>query len=306
MPSLKCLAGILLLQLIPFANAQSLHIGVVLNDVDHPFFTRLLDGARQSAHRQGLPPANIDVVESDFNADRQIDQLHELRTQGANAFLLETADTQALRPHIEWLVERGIPVVAVDVRTHGASATFHTHNVNAGRLACGHLAQRLKRRGHLAVINGPVATAFIERVAGCEYELQQNFPRVIVVNDRLDGQGSESGGYDAMRRLLSNYPNLDAVFTINDASAIGADRALADLGRDDILIASVDGSAAIVERMTSNQSRIVSTSTQNPHLMGFRAIEALTRLRAGEPVPKYNLIETRLVTSETVDAYTGW
>lgn len=60
------------------------------------------------------------------------------------------------------------------------------------------------------------------------------------------------------------------------------------------------------ERMTQERSQIVSTAVQDPRLMGFRSVEALTRLNAGETVPKYNLIETRLITLETLQSYSGW
>lgn len=288
------------------AHSQDLRIGVVLNDLDNPFFAKILEGVRQAADRHGIPASRVEAVDSRYDVDRQINQIHELKTRGANAFVLTAADAVALKPHLDWLVARGIPVIAVDVRAYGASTTFNTHNVNTGRIACRHLAQRLNRRGRIAVINGPRVTAVIERIAGCEYELQQNFPRIIVMNDDISGQGTEPGGYDAMRKLLADYPNLDAVFAINDPTAMGADRALADAGRTDVLIASVDGSPEIVERMAVSHSQIISTSTQNPRQMGFKAVDAAVKLLSGEDVPSYNLIETRLVTLENLESYTGW
>lgn len=297
----------LLMLLIPLhAHSQNLQIGVMLNDLDNPFFAKILEGVYQAAERYDIPSARIDVVDSQYDADRQIHQLHELKTRGANAFVLTAANAIALKPHLDWLVSREIPVIAVDVRAYGASATYNTHNVNTGRIACRHLAQRLNQRGRIAVINGPKVTAVIERIAGCEYELQQNFPDVIVVNNSVSGQGTEPGGYAAMRALLADYPNLDAVFAINDPTAMGADQALADVGRTDVLIASVDGSPEIVERMAVKRSQIVSTSTQHPRQMGFSAVEAAIKLRAGENVPTYNLIETRLVTLDNLESYTGW
>lgn len=52
------------------------------------------------------------------------------------------------------------------------------------------------------------------------------------------------GGYDAMRELLSKYPNLTAVFAMSDVTALGAVRAIKDAGLrvpEDVSVVGFDG-----------------------------------------------------------------
>lgn len=289
-----------------FGFAQAPVLGVVLNDRENPFFNKILEGVYQSAANAGIDGSSIRVVDSQYDVQMQIQQLKQLQFEGVDAIILTAADPIVLQPHITALVQSGVLVIAVDVRAHGASATFNTHNAQAGRIACRYLAQLLNQRGKLAVINGPSVTAVVERVAGCEYELQEEFTSIQVVDSRLNGQGSIDGGYQVMQGLLQRHPDLDAVFAINDPSAIGADRLLEEAGRKDILIASVDGSPSAMVRMQQASSRIVATSTQNPRLMGVRAVEAIIQMREGEAVSRYNLIESELVTRENMATYSGW
>ena len=50
---------------------------------------------------------------------------------------------------------------------------------------------------------------------------------------------------NVMQGHLTRYDEIDAVFTINDPQAIGSDLAAKQIGRSEIVIASVDGAPDI-------------------------------------------------------------
>ena len=132
-------------------------------------------------------------------------------------------------------------VVAVDVAAAGADATVQTNNVQAGEIACQYIADKLGDDGGKVIIqNGPQVGAVIDRVNGCKEVLGKN-PKIEILSDDQDGKGSREGGLNIMQGHLTRFPEIDAVFTINDPQAIGSDLAAKQLGRSEFIITSVDG-----------------------------------------------------------------
>ncbi len=61
--------------------------------------------------------------------------------------------------------------------------------------------------------------------------------------DTQEGRGGTDGSKRAMQDLLTRFPDLDAVFPINDPSALGCISAIEAAGRaGQVTIVSVDGS----------------------------------------------------------------
>lgn len=106
---------------------------------------------------------------------------------------------------------------------------------------------------------------------------------------------------------MTRYAKIDAVFGANDPTAIGADLAAQQLGRSEMIIAGVDGAPDVVAALKSGSTRIVASSSQDPYAMAERAAELALDVLNGEPPSETTvLLDTTLVTAETVDAYVGW
>ena len=54
--------------------------------------------------------------------------------------------------------------------------------------------------------------------------------------------GAREGGLEKMTALMTAHPDIQGVFTINEPSALGAEQAARQAGRDNFVIVSVDGS----------------------------------------------------------------
>ena len=107
--------------------------------------------------------------------------------------------------------------------------------------------------------------------------------------------------------LLTAFDKIDAVFTINDQEAIGADLAARQLNRTDFFITSVDGAPDIVEALKQPGSLIEASSSQDPYAMAQKAVEVGHAILQGKtPAEKVTLIPTELVTRDNVNQYKGW
>jgi DNA-binding LacI/PurR family transcriptional regulator len=114
-------------------------------------------------------------------------------------------------------------------------------NVDGGRIATRHLLDAGRRV--VATVTGPLdMCAGQDRLTGYKDAVET---AGLVVDEELIsvGEFTTAGGYDAMTRLLERRPDVDAVFAASDLAAIGAIRAIEQVGRtvpDDVGVVGFD------------------------------------------------------------------
>ena len=109
---------------------------------------------------------------------------------------------------------------------------------------------------------------------------------------------SMPGAYDAARRLLERCPELTAIFAISDVMALGAIRALQDLGRrvpEDISVVGYDGIA-----MGQYSLPRLTTVQQDAQLLAQRGADTLLRAIQRKTPPVHELVPFRLIQGESV------
>ncbi|KUM02301.1 substrate-binding domain-containing protein [Chromobacterium subtsugae] len=297
------LCGLLLL-CGPSCQAAALaRIGISVGALDNPFYQALARGAVQAAH--GLNAAvRVTSMSANFTLEQQQRQMRLLIQQKVDLILLGAVDSQAIAPQVRQARAAGITVVAVDVDAPGVDGTVKSDNRQAGEITCRYLAQRLQGKGTLLIQGGPPVTSVSDRIAGCHAALAA-YPGIAVDNDRANAMGSSLGGQRAMQRDLQRLPRIDAVFTINDRQALGAEKALRAAGRQQVLIGSVDGSPDI-ERALRLPGQIVASASQSPYLIGREAVLLGLHLRQGDAGKRLVTVPVGLVTRANLAGYQGW
>ncbi|MER5321898.1 LacI family DNA-binding transcriptional regulator [Streptosporangium roseum] len=134
------------------------------------------------------------------------------------------------------LTRRGVPVVCGGrPGVPGDLPYVDMDNTGGAERAVRHLVEQGRRR--IATIAGPQdMIAGIDRLAGYRDVLRDSDRRSIVAV----GDFTRESGAVAMRQLLADDPDLDAVFVANDLMALGALRTLGRAGR------AVPGDVAVV------------------------------------------------------------
>jgi ribose transport system substrate-binding protein len=280
--------------------AELRSIGVSLSDMGNPFFTQIARGVEAQARRIGGPKVKVYATSCAYDLKRQIEQLNRFIDMKVDLIVLTAVDPEAVRPVVARARAAGIRVLAVDVVAGGVDLTVMTDNVQAGRMACEVIAERLKGRGRVLIVNGPRMSSVTDRVEGCRQVLGRHPGLTLLSSDR-DAGGSTPGGFATMTELLDRFPAIDAVFTINDPTALGAERAAFQAGRREFFIVSVDGSPTVVARMRSGGSLIAASVAQRPALQASKAVAIGHDLLNGapEPLEKTILIPPFVVTPQT-------
>lgn len=288
------------------AQGQELDgVGLTLGNMGNPFFVQVARGAEAKAKELGGDGVQVTAVSADYDLSKQYSQIDNFIASGTDIILVNAADPDAIEPAVRRAQEAGVVVVAVDVAAKGADATVTTNNVEAGQKACQYIAEKLNGEGKVVIMNGPPVSAVVERVDGCKEVLGQH-PGIEILSDTQNGKGSREGGLEVMIGLLTAFDDIDAVFTINDPQAIGADLAAKQLGRTDFFITSVDG-APDIEAALKSDTLIEASAAQDPRRMAEMAVEVGHRIMQGDkPEETTILIPAELITRDNVDQYKGW
>ncbi len=299
------LAGAAVALLASPAAAKDLNkIGITVGSLGNPFFVNIAKGAEAKA-LQINPKAEVLAVSSDYDLNKQFTQIDNFIAAGVDLILVNAADPVAIEPAIKRAQAAGIVVMAVDVAAKGADATVQTNNVQAGEIACAYLADKIGKAGNVVIVNGPQVSAVIDRVNGCKSVLAKH-AGIKVLSDNLDAKGSREGGLSVMTGLLTRFPDIKGVFSINDPQSIGADLAAKQLNRSGLIITSVDG-APDIEAALKGNTMVYASASQDPWAMAQQAVEVGFDIMNGKkPANPMVLRASELVTRDNVNAYKGW
>ena len=287
------------------AQARELKaLGISMGSLGNPYFVTLADGATARAKALN-PDVKVTSVSADYDLSKQFSQIDNFISSKVDLILLNAVDPSAMASAIKKARDAGIVVVAVDVDAKGVNATVQTDNVEAGKLACQYLVDKLSGKGNVIIQNGPQVTAVTDRVKGCKAALA-GAPDIKVLSDDQDGKGSREGGLNVMQGYLTRFPKIDGLFAINDPQAIGSDLAAKQLKRSGIIITSVDG-APDIENALKSDTQIQASASQDPWAMAQTAVDVGNDiLNDKAPADAVTLLTPKLITRDNVGSYSGW
>jgi len=289
-----------------FAQKKLNVVAVTVGDLGNPFFVQIAHGAEAAAKKIN-PGVKFQSESSNYDVNNQTNQLDNFIANGANLILLNAADSKGIAPAVLRAKAAGVTVIAVDVGAEGGvDATVTSNNKQAGQLDGKFVADRLKGKGQIVIVNGPPVTAVTDRVAGFLEEIKKS-PGIKIVSQDQNAGGSRDGGLRVMTDLLTAFPKIDAVFAINDPTAIGCDLAAKQAQRKDFFIVGVDGAPDVVPSLKDKDSLIAASAAQDPYTMAGKAVDIGYDIMNGKkPAQELTLIPVDLITKDNVDQYKGW
>ncbi|MGQ9589953.1 MAG: sugar ABC transporter substrate-binding protein [Planctomycetota bacterium] len=274
-------------------------VGVSFQTMNNPFFIDLAEGLESVVAERGY---RLEVRDAQWNSLKQKNDMADLVMGKAAAIFLNPVNWEGVTGSLEFARSKGIPTIVVDAPVSDPSlvlATVASDNFEAGRLAARALAEAC-RPARIAILHRSVNKACIDRVAGFREEVSRRPDMEIV--EVQEGGGTTEGARPVMLDLIARRPDLNAVFAINDPSALGAISALESAGKlSQVKVASVDGAEEALRAI--QEGKLLSTSAQFPREIGRKAAEVALRHLAGDPVEKSCVVRVELVTKENVEAF---
>jgi DNA-binding LacI/PurR family transcriptional regulator len=200
------------------AGARSRSIGVIVSNIENPFFLDVYKAVETGAHTAGY---EVIMANTDYSSDRLVTSIRLMlgrRLAGLAAIVSEM--DAAL---IQELSGQRIPVVFYDVGTPGRNITNIRVDYRSGMdklmsylYSLGH--RRVGYVGHHVTL-GPIRER-LQAVTGAMARYLD-----LQVETSTDGDTLE-GGRRAARALLDRSPRLTTLICVNDVMAVGALREL--------------------------------------------------------------------------------
>ena len=219
-------------------------VGLVVADITNPFFPEVARGVQDIARAHDY---NIFLCNSDENQGEELRTLHSLTSQSVDGIIIfpcyYTAD------NIKNFVKQYRPLITVNyLYDHPNIGQITTPNNEGAKAAVDYLVSQGHRQiGMLASLEtsrqrGRRLRGFVEAMAAHGLPVPEQ--RV------LYGTPTWESGYETGLRLLTQEPQVTAIFAYNDLVALGAVKACQKLGRrvpedcaiigfDDIQLASL-------------------------------------------------------------------
>jgi ribose transport system substrate-binding protein len=288
------------------ADKELKSVGLTVGDLGNPFFEQIAHGAAAEA-KTFNPNVKVTSLSCNYDMKSQGSQMKDFLSSGVDMIVLGAANSKAIASSVKQVKARGTVVVAVDVGAEGGvDATVMSDNRQAGEQAGQYIVDKLHGKGQVVIVNGQPVTSVRDRVAGA-LSVFKKYPDIKILSQNQNAEGTKEGGQRVMSDLLTTYRHLDAVFAVNDPTAIGCNLAAQKAGRKEFFIVGVDGSPEAVEALKSKDSLFEATSAQDPFLMAQKAVEAGYDVLQGKKLEQENiLIPVKLITRDNVSDYTGW
>jgi ribose transport system substrate-binding protein len=273
--------------------------GVTYQTMNNPFFIDLNEGLKKVIEAHG---DRLVTLDAQFNSLKQKNDISDLLQQQPAAIFINPVNWEGIKGSLIEAKRKHVPAIIVDAPVSDpelALCQVASDNLEAGRLA-GEALARVNPNAKVVILHHSVNKACIDRVAGFKAEMAKHPDMKLL--DTQEGKGTTEGGRPVMRDLLGRFPDLDAVFPINDPSALGAISAIESAGKlGKVTVVTVDGSREAVAAIKTG--KLLSTSAQFPKEIGRVAAEKAYEHLAGKPVEKELKIPVNLITKENADEF---
>jgi DNA-binding LacI/PurR family transcriptional regulator len=246
---------------------------------------------QDAGHEAGYDVSLIGV--SDFSADSLRRAVDRLLDQAVEAIVIAVAHRDALERARS--LDLPIPVVLVQGVSAGEPMASGIDQAGGAAMATGHLLDLGHR--HVAHVTGPLD--WVEAGQRREGWLRAHEDRGLLPGPEVVGDWSARSGYDAGLRIADD-PAVTAVFTANDALALGLLKALHEKGRrvpEDVSVVGFDDLPEAAYFWPG-----LTTVSQEFSLLGQQAVALTVRALDGEESPALALIRPTLVVRSSTAA----
>lgn len=264
-------------------------IGVIIPDIENPFWAELARAVEEEAYRGGykllLCNSNNDSEKERMN----IQMLNQMKADG----IIITGNNDSTGKVIE---ESAIPVVVVDrkMKCGREIANIESDHYEGGRIAARHLIECgckniVCMRGPQDVSSGVLRYKGYRDVCS-EYGMPEQFVECTYLYEH---------GIRAAKELLERFPQADGIIASNDMVAISAYKVLTASGRKiprDVQLIGFDNigfSSLFTPELTTVEQPITR--------MGTLAAQIIIRHGNGEAYEKENMFDVRLVERQTTN-----
>jgi len=272
-------------------DVEALHrISLIINNSDNLYWQRFKKGAMEAAleNKVALEFHGFDDVEDAESAGRQMRIAVASQKDGV---IVNTLDEASYEADIAYLVENGVLVMTTGVEGGKNSYFVGTNAFEFGQRAAQLVIQAVGENARVAVI----LDGETDEIVGFSKEMQRYPEASIEVIKKTDGH--LIGAVDVIQAILTDYPEVNAIFCMTPEDTLAAAQAVVDRNLvGDIVVIGTDLSDTPIVRRYIERSIIYGYIERNPFDAGFKSVSVLAGVLRGEFNPTFVTIDLDTVT----------
>ena len=283
--------------------ADKFRIAVSLPPANNAWQAKMLDSVLAEIAKD---TDKFDIVVK--NAVDDADQLNMLQTfkeGGYDMICVLPGNGTLMTPICQEIYKAGIKLMIIDRPIEGDQYTvfYGGDNAQCGRNAAKYVGDRLKGKGQIAILRSYVGIPIdLQRYNGFMEVLRKSYPGIKVLVEG-DGEFNQEAGRKAVSNILPAYPRIDAIYSQDDESAVGALTEIRSAKRTDIKFVTGMGGSKTAFALMSVRDPVYGASMSYLPTMGGRALAMAKQMLQGKTFPKINIEPTVVVTADNVAKY---
>lgn len=282
---------------------DKLVIGFSQVTLESPFYTSLVDGAKQEAEKQGV---ELIVVDAQNDIEKQNSDVQSLITKGIDVLLINPVNPSAVSPALKAAERANIPVITIDRNTKEEVLSYIGRDNTAMGREAGKKAVELlggagKAKGKIIEIQGDAGGTVMQARHSGFHEIVGKESGIEVIEGPYSNY-IRAEAVAAMQDLLQAHPDVNLVYAHNDDMALGAMQVLEKAGKlENVQIIGIDGLMEAVKQIKGGKYK--ATVINDPISLGTLAVDTAVKAGNGEDVEKYVDGGTGLIDESNVDKY---
>lgn len=257
-------------------------VAVLLKTLANPFWVDMEQGILEEAERLGIE-VDIFAVSQEGDAEEQLRLFENVIAREYDGIAFAPITPVNLIPVISKANDLGIPVVNLDervpsdtLRDRGAFvySFVTTNNINVGEQAAEFVIEKLGAEGgKVAIIEGMAGNVSGDhRRDGFTNRIKQESHIQIVASQPANWDRTQA--LNVATNILNRHPDVKAIYAANDTMALGALRAVENLGLD-VIVVGTDGIPEAIDAV--KEGRLAATIAQDPAMIGKVGLRLLVR-----------------------------
>ncbi|MGD0184123.1 MAG: sugar ABC transporter substrate-binding protein [Roseiarcus sp.] len=282
------------------AYADNETIAVLTKNQTNPFFQAERVGAEKAAQAMHAKVLQYVPTQPD-SIPEQMSQIDDVIVKKPDAIVMVPVDSKAIVPGVEKINAAKIPVVNITDHSKGGDfiAFVGLDDYTIAKETGLAMLKAMGGKGEVVIIEGVRGSLTAQdRLRGFQDAIKE-FPGVQLV-------ASQTGNYQrlqalqVMENLLQSNPNVAGVMAANDAEAIGAMDALAEVGSK-ALIVGINGTKEAIDAIKAG--KILATGSYNGFGQGCIGMMIAIRYLRHEAVPSNVTLPTTVIDKTNLSAY---
>ncbi|MDU5332858.1 substrate-binding domain-containing protein [Enterococcus sp.] len=263
-----------------------------------------------SAQQKGLEDTfkkyGINIVgttDANFSVEQQVSDLETLTALNPDVMISIPTDAKATSDAFKRVSDRGIKLVFMDnvpdnfVAGENYVGAVSADNYGNGVIAAELIGDKLKGKGKIGIIHYDV-DYFVtnQRLEAFEKTIKKEYPDIEVI--AKTGFSDVNQSTEVADAMLTQNPELEAIFAIWDIPAEGVLSALTSAGREDVFVSSIDLGDNIAKEIA--QGKVLGVGAQLPYDQGVAEATMAAYALLGKETPSYVAVPATKVERNTI------